>query len=99
MFTGISLPKSVAETRTAYPGFDGLNGVCRGVLVSLIYNRGPGLIGARRREMAAIAGHIKNGNLTAVAAELVAMKRLWLDARGLRDRRDAEARLWLKGLG
>ncbi len=99
VFTGVSLPKSVAETRTAYPGFDNLNGLCRGVLVSLIYNRGPQMTGDRRREMAAIAGHIKSGNLAAVAAELVTMKRLWPDAKGLRDRRDAEARLWLKGLG
>lgn len=98
VFTAVSLPKFVAVTRKTYPGFNALPKLCRGVLVSLIYNRGADLAGERRTEMKAIKDHIANKKYAKVADELVAMKRLWPDAKGLRDRRDEEAGMWLKGL-
>jgi len=66
--------------------------------VSLVYNRGPEMSGDRRREMKAIQVHLAAGDFSEVAVEIEAMKRLWPNSRGLRDRRDREAGLWRKGL-
>ena len=97
VFCKASLPRAVEDTRRTYTGFDSLPPLCRGALVSLVYNRGAKLDGERRREMAAIKEHIENGEFDRVAAEFEAMKRLWPNAEGLRTRRDKEADLWRKG--
>jgi hypothetical protein len=68
------------------------------VLASLIYNRGASMDGDRRREMRAIREHLEARALLKVADEIEAMKRLWPNSKGLRDRRDREAALWRNGL-
>lgn len=98
VFIKTTLPRYVSQTRAAYPQLDGLPEGCRGALVSLVYNRGPGLKGERRREMRAIRAYLAQGELHRVAGELTAMKRLWPGNRGLCVRRDREARLWQWGL-
>ncbi len=102
VFVQRSLPKYVTETRAAFPGFDVLPPLCRGALVSLVYNRGAAMTDNspddRRLEMRQIRDALQNGIAAAVPDLLRAMKRLWPDARGLRDRRDAEARLFEEGL-
>ena len=102
VFVTNSLPKYVAETRNAFPRFDALPPLCRGVLVSLVYNRGAAMTDNspddRRREMREIHDALQAGNPAAVPDLLRAMQRLWPDARGLRDRREAEARLFEEGL-
>jgi hypothetical protein len=98
VFTGKTLPDFVGRTKRAFPTFDGLSDPCKGVLVSLIYNRGTSMRGASRREMRAIRDHLAAGALAAVAAELESMKRLWPAGSGLRDRRDREAARWRRGL-
>lgn len=103
-FAGRVLPRYVDDTRRAFgeTQFDGLAPLCRGALVSLVYNRGALLDEPppqdRRREMRAIRGHIARGDLARVAGELRAMKRLWPNTAGLRARRDREADLWERGL-
>jgi hypothetical protein len=98
VFLKTTLPRYLSHTREAYPQLDGLPEGCRGALVSLVYNRGPGLNGSRRREMRAIREHLAAGKLKKVAAELTAMKRLWPGNTGLRARRDRETQLWQEGL-
>lgn len=102
VFVSNSLPKCVADSRGAFPGFDPLAPLCRGVLVSLVYNRGTAMTDDspddRRKEMREIRDALAAENPAAVPDLLRAMKRLWPDARGLRDRRDAEAKLFEEGL-
>jgi hypothetical protein len=100
VFTKCTLPRYVIQTQSIYPQFGDLPDGCRGVLVSLVYNRGADLDlnDDRRREMRAIKAHLAARNLTRVAEEIEAMKRLWPNSRGLCDRRDREAALWRKGL-
>jgi len=102
VFVRRSLPVYVTDTRTAFPGFDDLTPLCRGVLVSLVYNRGTAMTDNspddRRLEMRQIRDAVEAHNPAAVPDLLRAMKRLWPDVRGLRDRRDAEAKLFEEGL-
>lgn len=61
---------------------------------SLGYNRGWSMRGDRNREKRAIRDVCAPaGDVRCNAAEIRAMKRLWPDVRGLRDRRDDEARV------
>lgn len=102
VFTRRSLPAYVAETRAAFPGFDALSGPSRGALVSLVYNRGAAMQDGspddRRREMRAIRDALAAGRPQDVPAALLAMRRLWPDLRGLRERREREAALFAEGL-
>ena len=99
VFRAKTLPKYVAETRKAFPGFDALPLDAQGALVSLVYNRGDAMDGDRRTEMRAIradlADGVQRGDLADIAHQLRSMKRLWLGqgVDGLLTRREAEARL------
>jgi len=86
------------QTARCYGSLDALPPLCRGALVSLVYNRGTDLSGDTRREMSAIKQHIAAGRLDQVAAEFESMKRLWPNSRGLCKRRDKEAEMWRRGL-
>jgi hypothetical protein len=106
VFCRASLPRAVAEARAAYPALDGLPPLCRGALVSLVYNRGGRLTDRpgrdSRREMAEIRRLLDAGgpaDLAAVPARIEAMKRLWPTLAGLRARRDEEAAMFRRGLG
>lgn len=92
------LPNYVARTRDAFPGFDRLTGLSRGVLVSLVYNRGAKMTGDDRKEMRDIRDAVETGNLTLIPDAILSMKRLWPDSEGLRQRRDREAALFREGL-
>ena len=71
--------------------------------MSLVYNRGGGMSEngkpswAQRREMCAIRDEVAKprASLSAIAAQIRAMKRLWVnsDVPGLLTQRDDEARL------
>lgn len=102
VFVDRSLPQFVDHTSRAYPSLLTLPGLCRAVLVSLVYNRGPGMEDEpgedRRAEMRAIRDLLRADNLAPVADQLLSMRRLWPRARGLRKRREREAALWEKGL-
>jgi len=88
-----TLPTYAALTRSTFPGVDKLPADAQGMLLSLVYNRGADLKGPRRREMAEIAALLRKPNpkLDDIAGQFEAMKRLWPDHRGLRDRRQREA--------
>lgn len=109
VFARATLPKFEAQTRRAFLGVELLPALVLGVLTSLVFNRGPGMTGERRREMFAIRAAIEGWSqrapstreaalrplLLIIAAQIRAMKRLWIGQGldGLLRRRDAEARL------
>lgn len=98
VFVKRALPRAVAQTEHCFGSLDPLPPLCRGVLVSLVYNRGTDLRGDSRREMAAIKHHLAAERRQAVAGEIESMKRLWPASEGLRKRRDREAEMWRRGL-
>ncbi|MEO3430971.1 peptidoglycan-binding protein [Pelagibius sp. CAU 1746] len=98
VFVKRALPRGIEQTESCYGDLAKLPPLCRGALVSLVYNRGTKLSGDSRREMKAIRDHIAGGALDEVAAEFERMKRLWPGSEGLRKRRDKEAAMWRQGL-
>ena len=71
-----------------------------GAILSLVYNRGPSLAPPqsgdsidRRREMREIRDDLSQGNISNIPGRLRSMKRLWSNQRGLRERREGEAKL------
>lgn len=98
-----TLPQQVAATRKTFVGPVSLPPLCLGVLVSLVYNRGTSMTDSKdfpenRKEMRMVRDAVASGNLDKIPAALRAMKRLWKEGNGLRDRRDREARLFEEGL-
>ena len=93
------LPRFIGTARDAFAGYDDLPPLCRGVLVSLVYNRGSSMKGDSRREMREIRDRIAERNWTAVPEAILSMRRLWPEASGLYGRRTREAGLWRAGLG
>jgi GH24 family phage-related lysozyme (muramidase) len=95
VFKERTLPLHSQRTEEAFPGVDELPADAQGALVSLVFNRGPGMDGDRRKEMRAVRDAVANQDLQEIANQIRAMKRLWegkgLD--GLLKRRDAEADL------
>lgn len=90
-----TLPRYAAAALKAYPDADKLHGDAQAGLLSLVFNRGTGMSGPARREMAAIKPLVIDRDYAGIAAQIRAMKRLWegrgLD--GLLKRRDDEADL------
>lgn len=95
VFRNRTLPLHSARTEKAFPGVDQLPANAQGALVSLVFNRGPGMDGDRRKEMRAVRDAVAAGNLQEIADQIRAMKRLWVGkgVDGLLKRRDAEADL------
>ena len=93
VFENVTLPEYTNETRGAFSGFDDLPLDAQGALVSLVYNRGASMSGDRRTEMRVIRDLVPKQDLQGIADQIRAMKRLWLNTRGLQRRRDAEADL------
>jgi hypothetical protein len=99
-FEEVEIPRWVDKTDRTYPGLEKLGPYCQGALVMLCFNRGTQLIDApgsnRRREMRQIKEAILAGHPENVPDLLRQMKRLWTN--GLVARREAEAKLFEKGL-
>lgn len=105
VFNECTLPQEIRNTLAAFPGSaDKLPADAFGALVSLIFNRGTDIQGARRIEMAQIRLIIESaetpatqGTLSRIAKQIRSMKRLWHDNPesdgDLVDRREAEAQL------
>lgn len=95
VFSERTLPRYAAATRKAYPGVEKLHADAQAALLSLVYNRGTAMSGARRKEMAAIRPLVLQQDYAGIAQEILNMKHLWqgkgLD--GLLKRRDDEAAL------
>lgn len=102
VFSNVSIPKYLAATRNGLPNYDELPPDCKGVLLSLVYNRGASfqLAGDRYSEMRAIRAAMINRNWSAIPGLLRSMKRLWQtkSVRGVALRREHEAALFERGL-
>lgn len=110
VFIDRTLPRFYTSTEGIYPSLGKLPGLCRAVLVSIVFNRGTSLSGSKRTEMKEIQkllGKAGKANfdkeevkqiLSGVEDQIVSMKRLWGPQSGLVARRQAEANLWRKGL-
>ncbi|MCA8295577.1 pesticin C-terminus-like muramidase [Burkholderia sp. AU30198] len=91
-------------TVDAFPGITKLHSHCQSALLSLVYNRDSSLedkAGQRSRvHMRNIRAAIQDNNLPEVAAQVRAMKALWVGtgADGLLTRREIEAVLFEKGM-
>ncbi len=95
VFFALTVPRFYREASAAFPGLEKLPGDAQGALVSLVFNRGTSMKGDSRREMRAIRDLVPKGDLKGIAAQLRAMKRLWVGKHldGLIARREAEAKL------
>ncbi|ACL57498.1 hypothetical protein [Methylobacterium nodulans] len=103
VFAARSVPQFVARTERALKNTRLLHPHCLGALVSLAYNRGPAFSkdGDRFREMRAIRDHMIDRRFDLIPGEFRSMKRLWAGnpkLRGLLLRREAEAKLFERGL-
>jgi len=104
VFQNRTLPRFVSMTSQAYPGAELLPPGTRAALVSLVFNRGTGMSGARRAEMRSIqmlvCDYAKPGATDAqrweiikkIASQFRRMKRIWPHSQGLQNRREKEAR-------
>lgn len=95
------MPRWVAVVENRLPNVGQLNGDCLGMLVSLTFNRGSAGYNSsepRFAEMAAIKAAMAAPDFAKIPGLFRAMKRLWPDVQGLRDRRDAEADFFAQGL-
>ena len=103
VFIRRSLPGEITLTSATFHGPVAPPPLCLGVLVSLVYNRGTSMTDSsqspgNRKEMRDIRDAVAAGRLGDVPAALRAMKRLWPEGNGLRDRREREAKLFEEGL-
>lgn len=88
-----TLPGFASLTRKNFPGVQRLPADAQGMMLSLVYNRGPATSGSRRVEMANIQKLLRASkpSLPALAREFESMQRLWPDLPGLQARRQREA--------
>ena len=102
VFNNKTVSKFWNLTKETFPNFDNLPEDAKGGLVSLVFNRGNGLEGDRRREMKlirdgmAITTTFDQKALTFIANQIRNMKRIWAGGsieKGMNRRRDAEAKL------
>lgn len=100
VFSLRDMPKWENLVAHALPNTEKLTPDSFGALVSLAYNRGTSFSnsGDRYREMRDIKVHMATNAFSEVPGDIRAMKRLWPNMKGLRDRRDHEAALFVKGL-
>lgn len=101
VFAQRDVPQWTATVIRAVPGADKLTPSCLGVLFDLAYNRGAGGFNSdseRFREMRAIRDAVASGRLDQIPAEILSMKRLWPNIRGLLRRCDQRIALWQKGM-
>jgi hypothetical protein len=99
-YTAKTQPIYVGETEGSLPNTNLLSADSLGALVSLVYNRGASFNGNgdRYAEMRNIKSHMRLKKFDQVPDEIRSMRRLWPNSRGLRDRREAEAKLFEVGL-
>lgn len=95
VFYNKTIFKFAREALKIYPDLPSLHPVEISVIVGLVYNRGTGLSGSRRKEMKQLIADIKSDSDIAIADSIKSMCRLWPSTLGLRLRRQKEAALIL----
>ncbi|BCM88082.1 hypothetical protein [Methylobacterium indicum] len=100
VFRKRDIPRWTSLVESALPNTKDLSADSMGALVSLAYNRGASFSSPndRYREMRAIRSHMVTRQFSLIPGEILSMKRLWPNNKGLRHRRDLEAKLFQDGL-
>lgn len=100
VFIHNDIPQWLATNDKILPNMNMLTPDCRGVLLSLSYNRGASYdrSGDRYREMRAIKADMNLKHFSDVSNQLRSMSRLWPVGNGVHSRRLREASLWDKGM-
>ncbi|MGA8259178.1 MAG: peptidoglycan-binding protein [Arenicellales bacterium] len=110
VFVEKTVPRYYQETVAIYPSLPRLPSLCRSVLVSIVFNRGPSLKGGTRTEMRTIQEMLVEADspgmdqgqrkrlLTGVEDQILSMRRLWPVGSGLQKRRQTEANFWREGI-
>ncbi len=102
VFDAVDVPRWYNICVKALSNFEMLPPDCKGVLLSLAYNRGASFDkdGDRYTEMRTIKAHMIAKEFAKIPAELRSMKRIWpqRSMRGLVLRREHEARLFEQGM-
>ncbi len=100
VFLKRDMPQWIATIEHVLENTNLLGPTCRGVLVSLAYNRGASFHtpGDRCREMRAIAADMQGKNFKDIPNQFRSMARLWPASSGVHKRRFREAALFEKGL-
>jgi hypothetical protein len=99
VFLKRDMPQWIATAARLLPNWDKLGPTCKGIIVSLIYNRGAAgfnASGDRYTEMRAIKADMSSGNFADIPTQLRRMARLWTG--GVHARRLREATLFERGL-
>lgn len=96
VFVDVSYPGWSRVTKRVYPGVEALPELAGGALLGNTYNRGSSMAGSRNAEKRFIRDTcIPDHDVQCVADQLRAQKRLWPNTKGVRDRREDEAKLAL----
>lgn len=100
VFIKSSLPKYAKSALRIYPGLDKLLPDAIGGIVSMIYNRGASLEGARRVHMKKIVPLVAALDYTGIAEQIEESKKLWegKNLDGLITRREQEAEFVRKAI-
>lgn len=85
VFTKSTLPRFCKEAKESFPNIENLNPLAQAVIVSVVFNRGNGLVDTstnaqkegRRKEMRNLIKAIEKVDYNSIAKEIEAMKRLW----------------------
>ncbi len=95
VFNEVTLSRFWQLTRRTFPGFDELHPNAQAALTSIVFNRGNSTAGPTRIEMRELVRLVPKRDYRGMAAQVRAMKRLWVGKgmQGLLNRREAEARL------
>jgi hypothetical protein len=92
-FSKYTLPKWIERSRKLWPNWDSLLPLQRTALLSIAYNRGTSLTGARREEMREMVELLKDNNLKGIPSLIRSMSH-WHTLNGLQIRRHKEAILF-----
>ncbi len=98
VFIDVDMARTFADCLRAFPGFDKLRPNAQSALASLVYNRGPSMIGQSRSEMRAIRDAVPKQDYAEIAIQLRVMVRVWAGTsifNGMKNRRIAESKLVL----
>lgn len=85
VFINSTLPRFCKEAKETFPSIEKLNPLAQAVIVSVVFNRGNGLVDTstnaqkegRRKEMRNLLKAIDKVDYNSIAKEIEAMKRLW----------------------
>lgn len=99
VFEQSTMPRFAKLTKVAFPDIDTAHPHGQGAILSIAFNRGTSMSGSSRREMRQIRDHLQPAPAK-IPADIRSMKRLWIGKGldGLLLRREAEAKLFEKGL-